>query len=108
MQEILKLQYLGRPLTRQQQARWANRLNVENETVRQGGSMNGSVRPQAKAQSPREFGRQEEHDFQEYMGGRNDYLGRTGSAPSPNRPPKPGADQMLSQRQPRRPKITNG
>ena len=62
MQEIMKLQWLGRPLSKQQQARWANRLNVEKETMRQGGQMKGSIVP--PAQDPRAVGREEAQELQ--------------------------------------------
>ncbi len=64
----------GLPLARNEQIRWAQRLNAEQETQRQGGVVRGSVNPAQP--SAYDVGKAETTQAMDYMRGRADAMGQ--------------------------------
>jgi hypothetical protein len=81
LQMIQMKLFRGMPLSKNEQVRWANRLAVEKETARVGGTAKGSVVPQPT--DARAVGRMETQQAQDYLQGRDDVLGRNQQVADP-------------------------
>lgn len=87
LQAIQMKLFQGRPLSKQEQQRWANRIANEKEVARLGGTAKGTVLPP----TPRAAGQAETREAMEYLQGRDDVLKPAGApAATPGSGPAAG------------------